>query len=89
MSPNVAVFISYSMAACAILCALLVELKFLWSAGMSLGMLARPWKIFVVMGDPKKVFEAPGQITRFAAFVLLLLTAFVALVTGRSIQVWS
>jgi hypothetical protein len=38
------------------------------------------------MADTQRVFGAPGQIKRFALFVLLLFVTFGALVAGRSIE---
>ena len=84
---NAVAFILYAIAACAILTATVVQLRFLSEAGLSLPtLILKPWKGFVVMADHRKVFGPPGQIKRFAIFGLLLCTAFVALVTGRSIQ---
>jgi hypothetical protein len=84
---NAVVIVFYAIAACAIYGAIVVQLKFMSAAGLSLPILiSKPWKALVVMADHNKVFASPGQIKRFVIFGLLLFTAFAAFVSGRSIQ---
>jgi hypothetical protein len=77
----------YVIAASAMCGAVVVQLKLISTAGLSLPTLIwKPWKALGVMADPEKFFAPPGQIRRFVIFGLLLFTAFAALVTGRSIE---
>ena len=77
----------YAIAASAMCGAVVVQLKLMSTAGLSLPTLIwKPWKALGVMADPEKFFAPPGQIRRFVIFGLLLFTAFAAMVTGRSIE---
>jgi hypothetical protein len=85
---EVVVIVFYAIATCAMCGALVVQLRLMSTAGLSLPTLIwKPWKALGVMADPGKFFAPPVQIRRFVIFGLLLFTAFAAMVTGRSIEV--
>ncbi|WP_166297801.1 hypothetical protein [Bradyrhizobium sp. 2S1] len=84
---DAAVIFFYTIAACAMCGATIVQAKFLKAAGLPLpNLIRRPWMGMAVMADHRRVFAASGQIKRFVIYGLLLFTAFAALVIGRSIQ---